>query len=90
MTIQEYCDKNYISVRGLAKICGVEYGVLWGNVHNNENISLKTARKIYAGTKRQYGVGLALVDYLQGDTEFLAGPREVSEEPEQNLSADIE
>lgn len=64
MTIKEYCTSKHVSVKAFCVICGIGYDNIVGKAEvENPIISLKTGRKIYEGTLKNFGTGLTMDQY---------------------------
>ena len=77
MTIREYCKDKHISVKAFCKICNIGYDYIINNIADKENpnVKLSTAKKIYEGTKQNFGTGLTMDQYTNiGSEKFLFTP----------------
>lgn len=60
ITLGEYISRQNISMKKLERMTGVSYNVLASNKNKlNPPVSLETIIKIYEGTKKEFGEGLA-------------------------------
>ena len=65
-TLKDYCKKRSISLEDFAKITKVSVAQTYLIARDpSYNINVDTARKIYNGTKRHFGEGLGVWDYIK-------------------------
>lgn len=63
--LHKYCKTKKISIEDLSKIVGLNTRYLYDIANNsNKNITLETINKIYEGTKKEFGEGLSVWEYL--------------------------
>ena len=65
ITLGEYIAEKNITMKDLERMTGVTYTVLATNRNVvSPTVSIETIIKIYEGTKKEFGVGLACVRWL--------------------------
>jgi len=64
ITLGQYVEEQHITMVDLSKMTGVAYNVLASNKNVvSPTVSLETIIKIYEGTKKEFGHGLACVKW---------------------------
>lgn len=65
-TLKDYCQTKGISLEELSKITKVSRAQLYLIAENPKyNITVSTARRIYLKTKKKFGHGLGVWDYIK-------------------------
>lgn len=65
-TLKDYCLMKEISLEALSKITKVSRAQLYLIAENPQyNITVNTARRIYLRTKKKFGKGLRVWDYIK-------------------------
>jgi phage antirepressor YoqD-like protein len=65
-TLNDYLNKKGITITEFAEMTGISMKHCYRFLHNNKyNINVNTAKKIYHSTKKKYGEGLGVWDYIE-------------------------
>ena len=64
-TLNDYLKEKKIDIKEFSEMTGVSLKHCYRFLHDNKyNININTARKIYNSTKKKYGKGLGVWDYI--------------------------